>query len=180
MNHRYKHRHFYTFKRYFMYLVFYSVGGWILERIINLMFLGEWYDNSVLIGPYQPLYGFGVLLTILFIDNFGYKLKNVKDIYKETIFILAAIFFTALVEATTGWGFEYIFDQRLWDYGDFFPCSLRYICVIPTTLFGIISYLVVKYIHPTMYLHLERISNGLFYTIFTIFIIDVFFTLLTL
>ena len=180
MNTNFKNKYFYLFKRYFMFLIFYSVGGFILERIINLVFLKEWYDNSVLIGPYQPLYGFGVLLTIIFFNTVYLKLRDMKDIYKETILIIVAIFFTGLSEAVTGWGFEFVFDVHLWDYGDTFPCAYEYVCLIPTTLFGIISYLVVKYFHPLVKFHIERISNILFYIILVIFVTDVIYTLINM
>ncbi|AIO19498.1 hypothetical protein KQ51_01622 [Candidatus Izimaplasma bacterium HR1] len=180
MNNNFKNKYYYIFKRYFMYLIAYSVAGFILERIINMIFLGDWYDNSVLIGPYQPLYGFGLLLTIIFFENVYRKIKGIKDIYKEIIFIAVAILATGLVEAITGFGFEYLYGIHLWDYSDTFPCSIQYVCIYPTTIFGILSYLVIKYIHPLISRHIERVSNVLFYTIFVIFITDIIFTLITL
>lgn len=173
MNTTFKNKHFYTFKKYFMYLVFYSVGGFLLERLLNVIFMGEWFDNSVLIGPYQPLYGSGVLLIILFYNQVYLKMTKVKPIIKETILIIIAIIFTGIVEAVTGYGFYHIYRYGLWDYRDFFPCEFRYVCIYPTSLFGITSYLVVKYIHPEIKRSLERINNLLFYLIFTIFIVDI-------
>ena len=32
-------------KKYIAYFMFYSIGGWVLERIINLIFLGGWVDK---------------------------------------------------------------------------------------------------------------------------------------
>ena len=144
MSDAFKNKYFYVLKRYFLYLLFYSFGGFLLERIINVVFLGYWYDNSVLLGPYQPLYGSGVLLTIIFVDVVYVRMKRIKGIYKEIILIIMAILFTGLVEAITGYGFEYFFGLHLWDYGNTFPCRLEYICIYPTSLFGVISYLVVK------------------------------------
>ena len=178
MNNNFKNKYFYLLKRYFMYLVFYSVGGFILERIINIIFLGEWYDNSVLIGPYQPLYGSGLLITIIFFETVYKRLKGLQDIYKEIILIIVAILATGLVEAITGFGFEYLYGVHLWDYRDTFPCSIEYVCLIPTTLFGIISYLVVKYLHPLLKPSLDRVNNILYYIILVIFIIDVVYTLI--
>jgi uncharacterized membrane protein len=163
-----------------MYLIFYSVGGFVLERIINIFFYGEWFDNSVLIGPYQPLYGSGILLTIIFYDIFSKKLNKIKVIYKDIGLIVAAIFFTGLVEAITGYGFEFLFGVHLWNYGDFFPCSLEYICIFTTPIFGIISYLVVRYLHPLFKRHLSGVNNYLYYSILLIFIADVVITLIKL
>ena len=177
MSKKFKNKYFYFFKRYFMYLIFYSVGGFILERIINIAFYGEWYDNSVLIGPYQPLYGSGILLTIIFYDIFYQSVKNIRVIYKDITLIIVAIIFTGLVEAITGYGFEYLYGVHLWNYGEFFPCSLEYVCVYTTTLFGILSFLVVRYLHPLLKRHLGSVHNYLFYLILLIFISDIVYSL---
>jgi len=180
MNSEFKNKYFYYFKRYFIYLVIYSAGGFILERIINLIFYGEWLDNSVLFGPYQPLYGSGILLTIIFYDIFYKRLRNIKLIYKDIILIVVAILFTGLVEAITGYGFEYLYGIHLWNYGEFFPCSLEYICIYTTSLFGVLSYLVVRYIHPLLKRPLKGVNNILYYAILFIFIMDIILTLFKL
>jgi len=166
-------------KKYFIYLVFYSVGGFVLERVVNFFFYGGWYDNSVLFGPYQPLYGTGVLITIIFYDHFYYKSK-LRTYYKDLILLAVAVIATGLVELITGYGFEIIFNLKLWDYREFFPCNLRYVCIIPTGIFGIISYLVVKYLHPLFERHLSRVNKWLYYGLLVIFIIDIVLTLTNL
>lgn len=162
-------------KRYFMYLLVYSVGGFILERIINLIFLQEWYDNSVLVGPYQPLYGNGVLLGVLFMEYVYPKIRT-NTIIKEGTFILVAIAATALSEATTGYFFEWLTGIHLWDYGQTFPCNLEYVCLLPTSLFGFFSYLVIKYLHPVFKPWLDRTPNTLFIPLLAIIIIDIVYT----
>ena len=166
-------------KKYFVYLIFYSVGGFALERIINLIFYGEWIDNSVLVGPYQPLYGIGVLLTIIFYDYFLKKLEYNKIVKKVTL-LIAAIFFTGLVEATTGYGYEALFGTILWDYGEFLPCSLTYICIIPTSLFGFLSFLAVIYIHPIIKGRLDLVNKWLVQLLFIVFMVDIIYTLIKL
>lgn len=162
-------------KRYFMYLLFYSVGGFLLERIINLVFLGYWWDNSVLVGPYQPLYGNGVVLTILFGEFILPKIKA-SSFIKTILFMFAAIFFTALSEASTGYFYQWLTGIHLWDYGQTFTCSLEYICMIPTSMFGILSFIVVKYIHPYIKYFLDKTPNWLYYFVSLLFIIDIVYT----
>lgn len=166
-------------KRYIMYLFFYSVGGFVLERIINVIFLGYWWDNSVLVGPYQPLYGNGVLLTILFFDFAFPRLQTSRPI-KLGLLMLVAILSTALSEAGTGYFFEWLIDVRLWDYGQTFTCRLDYICVLPTSLFGVIGFFVVLYIHPIVKPWLDRVPNWLYLTIVTVVSIDIIYTFITL
>ena len=163
-----------------MYLIIYSVGGFVLERIINVLFLDRWYDNSVLIGPYQPLYGSGILLTIIFYDLVYTKLRKTKPIIKDILLIIAAIVFTGLAEAITGFGFKHLYGVGLWNYSNFFPCKYAFVCIYPTSLFGVMSYLVVRYLHPQIKRFIERVNNYLYYAILLIFIIDIILTLILL
>ncbi len=162
-------------KKYFLYLIVYSIGGFILERIINLIALGEYYDNSILIGPYQPLYGSGIVMAIIFYDFVINKKVNNK-IIKDIVLLITAIITTGLAEAVTGFGYEYLYGIVLWNYGEFFSCNLYYICFIPTTLFGIGSYLVIKFIHPYVKNYIKLIPDYLFYVLLFIFSIDIIIT----
>lgn len=162
-------------KRYFMYLLFYSIGGFVLERIINLVFLGYWWDNSVLYGPYQPLYGNGVVLLVLFAEYVYPKIKGHKAL-RLSIYVVAAIVFTALSEASTGYFFEWLTGIHLWNYGQTFPCQLEYVCWLPTSLFGILSFFVVYYLHPIFKKWLDQTPHYLAFMFFLIFIIDIIWT----
>lgn len=162
-------------KRYLTYLFFYSVGGFILERIINLIFLGYWWDNSVLIGPYQPLYGNGVVLTILFFEFVWPKIKG-QVWFRHGILIIVAILATALSEATTGVFYESITGIKLWDYNQTFTCSYPYVCVLPTSLFGVLSYAVVYWVHPYLKPFLDKVPNWFFFTILAIVTVDILYT----
>ncbi len=162
-------------KKYFIYLMVYSVGGFILERIINLVALGYWYDNSVLIGPYQPLYGSGIVLAIIIYDFIIVKKLN-NESFENVALLFTAIFTTALVETVTGFGYEFLYGATLWNYSLFFPCQLPYVCVIPTSLFGIGSYLIIIFIHPKIKKYLLNIPNYLVFIILTAFILDIIVT----
>ena len=162
-------------KKYFLYLIIYSVGGFILERIINLIAYGGYYDNSVLIGPYQPLYGSGVVLAIIVYDFFiSKKIRN--KLLGNVVLLITAIITTGLAEAVTGYGFEYLYGVILWNYGQFLPCQLYYVCIYPTTLFGVGSYLVIKYIHPIVKDYVKMIPDYIFYVILFIFSLDIVVT----
>ncbi len=162
-------------KKYFIYLIIYSIGGFLLERIINLIAYGRWYDNSILIGPYQPLYGSGIVMAIIVYDFYiNKKIKNIN--IKNILLIIVAILATGLSEAVTGYGFEYLYGVVLWNYGEFLPCQLYYVCYIPTTLFGIGSYLVIKFIHPNIVKYVKLIPNYLYYLLITIFGLDIIIT----
>lgn len=165
-------------RKYFLYLLLYSIGGFILERIINLIFLGYWYDNSVLFGPYQPLYGAGILMAIIFYDIFLRRMSN--RVLKYFLLLVVAIITTGISEAVTGYGYEYFYGEGLWNYGSFFPCSLPYVCIYPTSLFGGISFLVIVFVHPFVRGFLKATPKFLIRWVFRIsllvFVIDIIYT----
>ncbi len=166
-------------KRYFLYLIIYSVLGFILERLINIIAYKEYVDNSILIGPYQPLYGSGIVMALIIYDQIIRK-KVSNKVFQNITLVITAIIATGIAEAVTGYGYEYFFKDILWDYGEFLPCKLQYICWIPTTSFGILSYFVIKYIHPFIESYERVIPKLLKGLIFTVFIVDIIITLILL
>jgi len=169
-------------KKYFSYLIIYSFLGYILERIINLFVYGELTDGGLMNMPLQPLYGVGIVLAILINDFFISKLK-MNNIIKNLLLLVVAIMTTALSEAVTGFGYYYITEISLWDYGEFFTCTYKYVCVIPTSLFGLISFLSIKFFHnyfKDLYLF---VNNYYFIAGLLVFLIDcylVYYTAITL
>ena len=119
----------------------------------------------------------GLELSILFAEFIYPRIKQNKYV-KEGFFILAAILFTAISEASTGYLFEWITGHHLWDYGDTFPCRLDYVCVLPTSLFGVLSYLVVKFFHPLLKRWVDQTKDYIVYPLLVLFTVDVIYTLI--
>lgn len=161
-------------KRYLTYFFFYSIGGWALERILNVIVLGYWYDNGVLFGPYQGLYGVPVVLTIIVYDKLILKSNNRYVI--ELLFMATAILFTYLSEGLTGIGYELLTGTQLWDYGATFVCKYPYICLLPSTIFGLVSYLIIRFLHPQFKRFLDRVNTPFLYILSLIYIVDVIVT----
>ncbi|KFZ27149.1 MAG: hypothetical protein KQ78_00608 [Candidatus Izimaplasma bacterium HR2] len=162
-------------KKYFIYLLIYSFGGFVLERIINLIAFGEWVENRVLLGPYQPLYGAGILMAIIVYDFVLEKYISNKKL-RTFALLVTAIITTGISEAVTGFGYEFLYGTSLWDYNLFFTCNLKYICVIPTSLFGILSFLAIYFIHPYIKMFEKAVSNNVAKILFILFVIDIIVT----
>ena len=165
-------------RKYFIYLVIYSIGGFILERIINVIALGYWWDNSVMFGPWQPLYGAGILMAIIIYDFF---LKGIDNkLLKYGLLLIVSILTTGLSEAVNGYGYEFFTGVTLWDYNLFFTCSIPYVCLIPSSLFGFLSFLVIIFIHPFIRKLINTIPRfgfiWLFRITFIVFMVDAVFT----
>jgi len=165
-------------RKYFLYLLIYSIGGFILERFLNLIFLGYYYDNSVLFGPWQPLYGFGILMAIIIYDLFLSKINH--QFLKYFLLLIVSIITTGISEAVTGFGYLYLYDVSLWDYSQFFPCQIGFVCSIPTSMFGFFSFLVIVFIHPVIKNGMKILPKFTIKWIFRIslilFLIDVIYT----
>ncbi len=162
-------------KKYFVYLVIYSIGGFILERFINLIFIGNMYDNSVLWGPYQPLYGFGILMALITYDLVLHRIPN--KIVRYSVLLVVSILTTGISEAVTGYGYEYLYNAELWDYSDYFVCQLQYVCWLPTSLFGIGSFLVIVVIHPYLSLFIKTVPKKIFNIVFYVLLFILLFDL---
>lgn len=163
--------------RFMMSLIIYSILGFLLERVINLIFLGSFLDNSVLVGPYQPMYGLGVMLTLVFYKQFKDTFSVLNPLVSFLIFWVAATLFTGLSEYASGTLYEYFYDSILWDYGATFSvCENPYVCFLPTSIFGLLALFTVIYVDPFIQQFQAKIPKTLTMIFIIIFIIDYIYT----
>lgn len=86
-----------------------SIFGFILEVLYRRFFsTNKWINPGFLTGPYQPLYGFGVLILYLI------SLLNIHIIYKLLIIVTSL----TLLEYITGLIFIKLLNIKLWDYSN--------------------------------------------------------------
>ncbi len=127
-------------ERWFLYIMLYSVGGWIYETIICSIEARRLVDRGFLNGPYCPIYGFGVLFDVLVIG----RVENVA-----LLFLFGSLIDT-LLEYVTSYVMEKLFHARWWDYSNYrFNINGR-VCLLGAVVFGIFSMLVIKFVHPAV------------------------------
>ena len=130
-----------TFLLYFYIFFIYSIIGWIIESTYVSIKEKKFVDRGFLIGPYCPIYGFGALGTILYLEQ-----------YKDniiTVFFLAVII-CSILEYLTSYLMEKIFKARWWDYSDKkFNLNGR-ICGQNAILFGLGGVIVIYIFHPLL------------------------------
>lgn len=130
-----------NFFTYFIYFFIYSVIGWILETIYCRMLDGKWTNRGFLFGPYCPIYGFGSLLIITFLNNF------VESPIK--VFILGMIF-TSTLEYITSFILEKMFNAKWWDYSKRkFNINGR-VCLLNSLEFAILGIILTYLAHPVL------------------------------
>jgi len=93
------------FSKYYIIFLVYALIGWLYE-VFLLWFVMSPYkfvNRGVLLGPFLPIYGFGVLLLLVCLQNFMKKkhtLENPINLVVSLITLVSFIYIT-IIEYTT-------------------------------------------------------------------------------
>jgi uncharacterized membrane protein len=124
---------------FLLWFFIYSFVGWAWETALFTVQERRFVNRGFLNGPFCPIYGCGGLLFLLLLAG------RVHNVF--AIFVLAVVLATAL-EYLTAVILENLFHAKWWDYS-MFPLNYKgRISVISSAVFGIMSVLQLKFIHP--------------------------------
>jgi uncharacterized membrane protein len=141
-----------TFLNFFYFFIFYSFLGWLVETLSCSIEQGHFVDRGFLDGPFCPIYGFGALAIILFVFPFH------QHIF---LFFITSIIVASIIEYFTSLFFEKLFKVTWWDYSNK-PFNLQgRICLENSIYWGILSILVLTFIHPSIINLTNFLSNHL-------------------
>jgi len=139
-----------VFSKYILYFIFYSILGWIMEVILTVVKDKKFVNRGFLLGPVCPIYGWGVLLIVFLIDS------NKSDILAV---FLKSIMICSILEYSTSYIMEKLFNARWWDYSNKkFNINGR-ICMETMIPFGILGSIVVLYVHPFLVNTVSKLNN---------------------
>lgn len=144
------------FETYFLWLVIYSVLGWIYETIICSIEQRHFVKRGFLNGPYCPIYGFGAVFIIGLLGG----IENILLLF------LIGMVLTCSLEYLTSWGMEALFHARWWDYSDKKFNIKGRVCLLGAVVFGTFSVLLIKFIHPFISSYTQLISDPLLHILF--------------
>ena len=162
-----------------------SILGWCLETVFR-RFCPEnksrkWINPGFLIGPYLPLYGFG--LCTLFILSEVEKILPLSNpvAAKAAVIILMAVCMT-LLELIAGLIFVKGMNVKLWDYSNKRFNYKGIICLEFSVYWFILAMVYYFFIHPHILSALKWFSSNLAFsfvlgTFFGVFIIDLGYSL---
>lgn len=125
--------------RMLLYFIIYSFFGWVIESIFKTILQKKFVNSGFLYGPFCPIYGFGAIIMLLFLEPF-----------KSNIIIL---FFMAFIvmsiwEYIVGWYLEKKFNTKYWDYtGNFLNIKGR-VCLINSIFWGVLGVIFMLWVHP--------------------------------
>ena len=107
-----------------------SLAGWVLELFYRrLVSSKQWINPGFLVGPYVPLYGFGVCTF--------YLLAQIPLNGIAVVIIMALT--VTLIEYIAGIIFIKGMGVKLWDYSDRWGNIDGLICPLYTVLWGILG-----------------------------------------
>lgn len=145
----------------FIWLVFYSIAGWIYESFICSVEARRFVNRGFLNGPYCPIYGFGAVFDLILLG----KIEN-----PILLFLLGAIV-TCTLEYFTSYAMEKIFHARWWDYSKRkFNINGR-VCLLGAIVFGTFSVVLIRWIHPLVSGYVKLLPPTVWHGIFAALLI---------
>ena len=118
-----------TIETWFLWLMIYSVIGWVYESTICSIGQRKLINRGFLNGPYCPIYGTGAVLVLLVLGR----------IQNPVLLFFAGAVLTCSVEYLTSWLMEKLFHARWWDYSKR-KCNIGgRVCLIGAVVFGAFS-----------------------------------------
>ena len=123
----------------FLYFIIYSVLGWCMETIYCSVAERRLVPRGFLYGPLCPIYGVGVLMMICW---FQPLMGN------PVLFYVVATVCMSTWEYMVGWFLETTTHMKYWDYSQYRFNLHGRICLWVCLVWGILSFLVLYFIHP--------------------------------
>ena len=158
---------------YILLFFVYSFLGWFMESIGGIFVVKKYVNRGFLIGPYCPVYGTGVVLITLLLNN---STDNCISLFINVMVICGVL------EYLTGYLMEKIFKARWWEYSDNrFNINGR-VCLETLVPFSIMGTLFLYVINPIL-INLfvsapDILIHIITWVLFFIIIIDTIFSLI--
>lgn len=151
-----------------------STLGWIIELIFRRLYHKKWINPGFLVGPYLPIYGFG-LVTV---TGIYYALGTYE--FSPIVMILLMGLCMTILELIGG---EIALKNhvRLWDYRDRWGNYKGIICPLFSLIWTLVGALYYYFIAPHIEFALEWFSQNLLFSyvlgIFSgVVVIDLFYS----
>ena len=163
-----------------------SLSGWCLEVVFRKFFSGanpqqRWINPGFLVGPYLPLYGFGLCTLYLLAGLENFSVISDPFWNKVVLFIAMAVAMT-VIEYIAGVIFILGMHIKLWDYSDQWGNIKGIICPLFSFFWAVLGAIYYFLIHPYILDALQWLSVNLAFSFvvgffYGIFLIDVCYSM---
>lgn len=156
-----------------------SLLGWGLELIFRKFFSEDnpehkWINPGFLVGPYLPIYGFG-LCSLYLLARFNWSFIG-NALLRDIVIVLFMAAVMTLIELIAGLIFIHGMKVRLWDYSSQWGNFMGLICPLFSLFWGILGAAYYFLVDPYILRALEWLANNLAFS----FVIGFFFGIFTL
>ena len=158
-----------------------SVFGWVLELLFRRFISSanperKWINPGFCVGPYIPLYGFG--LCFLFLIASLERQTGLSPFWSKMLLFLAMAVCMTLIEYIAGLLSLKVFKVRLWDYRSQWGNIQGLICPKFSLIWALLGAAYYFLIHPRILSALMWLSQNLAFSFFIglffgVFLIDV-------
>ena len=134
-----------------------STLGWVIELIFRRIYHKKWVNPGFLVGPYLPIYGFGLVIL-----TFIYYLFYDMNLSALLVILLMGLSMT-LIELIGGL-ISLKNNVRLWDYRDRWLNYKGIICPLFTFIWTVVGAIYYYIIAPHIENALNWFSNNLLFS----------------
>lgn len=159
-----------------------STIGWCVELLFRHFTNPErkWINPGFCIGPYVPLYGFGLCILYLLVSLEKYLPFEHAIWNRMVIFALMTVCMTA-IEYIAGILCMKVMKVRLWDYSNLWGNIQGIICPLFSSFWAAIGIVYYFFLHPWIENMLQWLSDNLAFSFFVgvffgIFFVDVIYS----
>ncbi|MGN1399419.1 MAG: hypothetical protein ACI4WG_05430 [Erysipelotrichaceae bacterium] len=162
-----------------------SLVGWVIEFFFRHYFSSDnpdhkWVNPGFCVGPYLPLYGFG-LVALFLLSLVSEYFDMFSSIWLIIIWLLLITVILTVIEYIAGIISTKIFHVKLWDYSDCWGNIQGIICPLFSLFWTILGVIYLLLIHQHIINLIVWLSNNLAFSFFIgmfygIFIIDVIYS----
>ena len=163
-----------------------SLAGWGLEVVFRKFFSGSnpehrWINPGFLVGPYLPLYGFGLCTLYLLAGLEQYSVVSDPFWNKALLFLVMAIAMT-VIEYIAGEIFILGMHVKLWDYSGLWGNVKGIICPLFSFFWAVLGAVYYFLIHPYVLDSLRWLSENLAFSFvvgffYGLFLVDLCYSL---
>ena len=154
----------------------YSIVGYIFEATFTFITKGT-FKSGIMIGPWTPIYGIGVLIIIL-LSNYLFKNLHLSKSIEIIITLITITIILTILEWLGGVCIEKFFHKTLWDYSDQLFNIGKYISLTASLTWAISSILVIYIINPILRNIINKIPISITISLLLLFIIDFIYTII--
>lgn len=141
-----------------------SLVGWIIEVFFRRIFTAKkWINPGFMVGPYLPLYGFGVLILYFIMQI---PLNTGIDFWNYFIKIIIIGVAMTLIELIAGLIFIKGLNIKLWDYSNRWGNFKGIICPLFSLLWLIVGTLYAFFVDPLLVKGINWLGDNIIYSFF--------------